>query len=69
MITKRLQAYADKLNRWCKIGAIKLNPSKTKIISFWKNKHQVKNCEFTMNDHKLEVVNKTKFLGMYWVTV
>ena len=35
---KRLQPYLDKLNRWCKVCRIRLNPGKTKVINFWKGK-------------------------------
>ena len=61
---KRLQPYLDKLNRWSKVWGIRLNPGKTKVINFWKGKHQIKNCDLRMNDHNLEVVDKTKFLGL-----
>ena len=35
---KRLQPYLDKLNRWCKVCRVRLNPAKTKGINFWKSK-------------------------------
>ena len=60
----RLQPYLDKLNNWCKLWRIRLNPGKTKVMNFWKRKQQIKNCNLTMNGHKLKVVEKTKFLGL-----
>ena len=39
-----------------------MNPGKTKVINFWKGKQQIKSCNLTMNEHKLEVVEKTRFL-------
>ena len=36
-----------------------------KVINFWKNKHQLKNCGLTMNDSKLDVVDIAKFLECY----
>ena len=65
-VTKKkwLMSYLDELNRWCKAWRIKLNPGKTKVINFWKSKHQIKNCHLHMNDHKVEAVDKTKLLGL-----
>ena len=37
---------------------------KTKVINFWKDKHQIKNYNLHMNDHKVEAVDKTQLLGL-----
>ena len=34
------------------------------MINFWKDKHQIKNCDLHMNDHKIEIVDKTRLLGL-----
>ena len=60
----RLQPYLEKLNKWCKLWRIRLNPGKTKVMNFWKGKQQIKNCSLAMNGHKLEVVDNTRFLGL-----
>ena len=44
--------------------SIRLNPGKTKVMNFWKRKQQITNCNLTKNGHKLEVVEKTKLLGL-----
>ena len=62
--SSRLQSYLDKLNKWCQLWRIRLNSGKTKVINFWKGKQQIKNCNLTMNVHKLELVEKTRFLGL-----
>ena len=46
------------------VWRIRLNPGKTKVITFWKGKQQIKNCNLNMNCHKLEVLEKAKFLGL-----
>ena len=61
---KRLQPYLDKLNKWCKVWRIRLDPGKTKVIHFGKGKQKIKNCDLSVNDHKFEVKDKTKFLGL-----
>ena len=60
----RLQPYLDKLNKLCKLWRMRLKPGKTKVMNFWKGKQQIKNCSLTMNGHKLEIVEKTRFLGL-----
>ena len=40
---------------------IRLNPGKTKVTNFGKGKQQTKNCDLSMNDHKLEVVDKIDY--------
>ena len=60
----RLKPYFDKLSKWCKFWRIRLNPGKTKVMNFWKRKQQIKNCNLTMNEHKLEVVEKIRFLNL-----
>ena len=61
---KRLQPYLDKLNKWCKVWRIRLDPGKTKVIHFGTDKQKIKNCDLSVNDHKLELKDKTKFLGL-----
>ena len=67
---KRLQPYLDKLNSWWKVWKIRLNPGKTKVTNFGKGKQQIKNCDLSMNDHKLELVDKIDynliFGNPYW---
>ena len=40
---------------------IRLNPGKTKVTNIGKGKQQIKNCDLSMNDHKLEVVDKIDY--------
>ena len=42
----------------------KIEPRENKSMNFWKGKQQIKNCNLTMDEHKLEVVEKTIFLGL-----
>ena len=54
----------NKLNRGSKVWRIRLNPGKTEVINFWKDKHQIKNGDLCILNTKLEVVDKTKFLRL-----
>ena len=41
---------------------INLNPGKTKETSFQRSKRQFYNCDLSMNESKLKILEKTKFL-------
>ena len=63
-IEKGLQFCLEQLNSYCSRWKLKINISKTKIIIFSKGKRKRSNFRFMINDQKIEVVEKYKYLGV-----
>jgi hypothetical protein len=61
---KGLQSCLEQLNSYCSKWKLKINISKTKIIIFSKGKRKWSNFRFMINDQKIEVVEKHKYLGV-----
>ena len=61
---KGLQSCLDNLNSYCNIWKLKINISKTKVIVFSKGKRKTDNLKCYIENKKLEVVRKYKYLGV-----
>jgi hypothetical protein len=61
---KGLHSCLEQLNSYCSKWKLKINISKTKIIIFSKGKRKWSNFRFMINDQKIEVVEKYKYLGV-----
>ena len=61
---KGLQSCLEHLNSYSSRWKLKINISKTKIIIFSKGKRKWSNFRFMINDQKIEVVEKYKYLGV-----
>jgi hypothetical protein len=59
-----LQSCLDNLNSYCNRWKLKINISKTKVIVFSKGKRKTDNLTFYIENKKLEVVGKYKYLGV-----
>ena len=58
------QKCLDNFNEYCQIWKLKINVSKSKVLIFG-----CRNCnafEFTIGDQTLELVDKYKYLGLYF---
>ena len=61
---KGLQSCLDNLNSYCHKWKLKINISKTKVIVFSKGKRKTDNLKLYIENKKLEVVGKYKYLGV-----
>lgn len=61
---KGLQSCLNKLSVYCSKWKLKINTNKTKIMIFSKGKRKSSSYNFTLNEQRLDIVEKYKYLGI-----
>ena len=61
---KGLQSCLDNLNSYCNRWKLKINIPKPKVIVFSKGKRKTDNLKFYIENKKIEVVGKYKYIGV-----